>query len=242
MSRQKIIRDPVYDYVAIDMSADGWLLDLLDTPEVQRLKYTSQLGLSYLVYPGAVHSRFNHALGVLHLMQQVVQYLKEHLDGIDNESRNALLAAAVLHDVGHGPFSHLLESKLGKDHEEWSWRIIESEDTQVNAILRREGILERVLSLLKPGEVPQSPWHKSLISSQLDVDRMDYLLRDSHFTGVGYGKFDYYRLIHTMVLEPGPQQPDQTAPVQHLAWPEKTKYAIEEYVFARYYRGCPDHS
>jgi hypothetical protein len=232
---QKIIRDPVYDYISID-GDDRWLLDLLDTPEMQRLRYIHQLGVSYLVYPGATHTRFSHSLGVMHLMKEVLWHLKEEkCVTLKREDRDALLAVAVVHDVGHGPFSHLLESKWGGKHEDWSHRIILDEGSGVNQVLKKKGLVKRVAALLEKEQGGAPSWQKSLISSQLDVDRMDYLMRDSHFTGVGYGKYDYYRLIHTMALEDATKQKGQRVPNKQPVWPDKTKYALEQYVFARYY-------
>lgn len=234
--KQTIIRDPVYDYISID-GDDGWLLELLDTPEMQRLRYIHQLGVSYLVYPGATHTRFSHSLGVLHLMKEVLRHLKDVTGvNLENEERDALLAVAVVHDVGHGPFSHLLESHWGNKHEDWSSRIIQDDQTGVNSVLRERGLVDRVAALLGKDEGDVPNWQRSLISSQLDVDRMDYLMRDSHFAGVGYGKYDYYRLIHTMAIEAAPEKKEgQQAPDECLVWPEKTKYAVEDYLFARYY-------
>lgn len=123
----KIFRDPLFNYVAIERPRDQWLVDLLDCPEVQRLRRIHQLGVSHFTYPGADHSRFSHTLGVLHMMQQAWHRIE--LLGREPavaRSREVLLAAAVLHDVGHGPFSHLFEPALGINHEQWSCRIIES--------------------------------------------------------------------------------------------------------------------
>src|SRR5437879_8710980 len=117
----KIFRDPLYNYISVNRDRDKWLLDLLDTPEVQRLRRIHQLGVSYLTYPGADHSRLSHSLGVLHLMQQAVQHLEQNFpDSQVRRAREPLLATALLHDVGHGPFSHLFEPCLGIDHEKWS--------------------------------------------------------------------------------------------------------------------------
>jgi len=114
---QKLFRDPLYDYIQIDKRKDGWLLELIDCPEVQRLRYISQLGLSQLAYPGATQSRFAHSLGVLFLMQQCVDHLgREYAEYFSDLDKEALLAAAVVHDIGHGPFSHATEEFFG-NHE-----------------------------------------------------------------------------------------------------------------------------
>src|SRR6266508_4408177 len=142
----KIFRDPLYNYIGVDRNRDKWLLELLDTPEVQRLRRIHQLGVSYLTYPGADHNRLAHSLGVVHLMQQALRHLNS-ISGDAQISRSSepLLAAALVHDVGHGPFSHLFEPCLGIDHEEWSKAVILSPDTKVHDRLR---LLDRTLPKL----------------------------------------------------------------------------------------------
>src|SRR5438309_1926240 len=167
----KVIRDPLYNYVAIDLDRHQWLLDLLDTPEVQRLRRIHQLGVSYLTYPGADHSRLAHCLGVMHLMGLAFQYLdREYRDEQISQARAPLLAAALLHDVGHGPFSHVFEPCLGIDHEVWSRRII-LEKTPVNEILSGidQYLPRKVADLIDPGNYTHPAWQKFLLSSQLDV-------------------------------------------------------------------------
>jgi HD superfamily phosphohydrolase len=227
----KIFRDPLYNYVSIDLARDRWLLDLLDCPEVQRLRRIHQLGVSSLTYPGAGHNRLAHSLGVLHLTQQALNHLHSFCsDEQINRGRAPLLAAALVHDVGHGPFSHLFEPCLGVDHEKWSLAVILSEDTKVNQILRGvdRSLPQTVADLVNKDNHGQPAWMKYLLSSQLDVDRLDYLRRDSLFTGAGYGHFDWFRLLNTFefVEEAGDRQ---------IVWPEKAMLAIEEYIFARYY-------
>lgn len=131
----KVFRDPLYNYIGIDRKRDGWLIDLLDCRELQRLRRIHQLGVSYFTYPGADHNRLVHSLGVLHLTLQALQHLKNTFDDEQvNQARAPLLAAALVHDVGHGPFSHLFEPCLGIDHEEWSKAIILSEDTEIQVV------------------------------------------------------------------------------------------------------------
>lgn len=226
----KIIRDPLYNYVGIDLDRDRWLLEILDTPEVQRLRRIHQLGVSYLTYPGADHNRLAHSLGVLHLMQQAL----DHLERIDRQNaegaRFALLAAALLHDVGHGPFSHLFEPCLQTDHEHWSKQVILNPDSKITKILKQLNnyLPNTVADLIDKNNFSQPAWQKALLSSQLDMDRLDYLRRDSLYTGAGYGHFDHYRLLNTFELY-------ETDGSVDLVWNEKSKLAIEEYVFARYY-------
>ena len=132
----KIFRDPLYNYISIDREHDAWLLKLLDTPEVQRLRRIHQLGVSYFTYPGADHNRLAHTLGVVHLMHQALRHLERiHNKQEIDQARAALLAAALLHDVGHGPFSHLFEPCLGIDHEIWSKKIVMDPATEVHRIV-----------------------------------------------------------------------------------------------------------
>lgn len=225
----KVFRDPLYNYIAFDRQRDGWLIDLIDCAEVQRLRRIHQLGVSNFTYPGADHTRFAHSLGVTHLMQLVL----EHLERVSDRervrtARQALLATALLHDVGHGPFSHLFEPCLGIDHEQWSIAIIRDSSSRVNEVLRRENeyLPRHVADLIDSDNSTHPAWQRALMSSQLDVDRLDYLRRDSLFTGAGYGHFDWHRLLTTVQFSDGDTD---------LVWPVKTALAIEEYVFARYY-------
>ena len=225
----KVFRDPLYNYIAFDRERDRWLLDLLDCPEVQRLRRIHQLGVSNFTYPGADHTRLAHSLGVTHLMKFVLDHLERasRVEQIKN-ARQALLATALLHDVGHGPFSHLFEPCLGIDHEQWSIAVIRDESLKVNQILKRENeyLPSHVADLIDSKDRKHPAWQRALMSSQLDVDRIDYLRRDSLFTGAGYGHFDWHRLLTTVEFCDGETD---------LVWPVKSAMAIEEYIFARYY-------
>ncbi len=227
----KIFRDPLYNYIGIDRARDGWLLELLDSPEVQRLRRIHQLGVSYLTYPGADHNRLAHSLGVLHLMLQAFQHVSSFCqDEQVNQARAPLLAAALVHDVGHGPFSHVFEPCLGVEHEEWSIKVVLSEETKVNQALKKVSLAlpQTVADLINKNNHDHAPWMKYLLSSQLDVDRLDYLRRDSLYTGAGYGHFDYFRILSSFDFyeEDGDRA---------IVWAEKSMLAIEEYIFARYY-------
>lgn len=225
----KVFRDPLYNYIGIDRERDGWLLKLLDTPELQRLRRVHQLGVSNFTYPGAEHNRLAHTLGVVHLMRAALAHLeREHPDQGIQSARQPLLAAALLHDVGHGPFSHLFEPCLGIDHEDWSVAIILDESSRVNQILQdQDGYLpNHTADLIEKDNIKHPAWQKALLSSELDVDRLDYIRRDSLFTGAGYGHFDWHRILTTFRLDG-----DERTPV----WPRKSALAIEEYVYARFY-------
>jgi len=229
----KLFRDSLYDYVQIP-KRHPWLLDLIDTPELQRLRYVSQLGMSHITYPGSNHSRFSHSLGVLHLMQQCVRHLKQdhpgHFKQLDEE---ALLAVALLHDIGHGPFSHATEAVFG-NHEERTLGIIKDPKSNVNAVLRkRAGSLPEKAAGLIAKRSAARLWQKSLISSQLDMDRLDYLRRDSLCSGAEYGNFDWFRILHTMELRE--RELDGGGKDVFITWPNKSRFALEEYIFSRFY-------
>jgi HD superfamily phosphohydrolase len=178
----KTIKDAVHDHIRVDEFA----LDLLDTPEMQRLRHVRQLGTAYLVYPSANHTRFEHSLGVYHLAVQALDNL-----GVGGTERDEVRAAALLHDVGHTPFSHntedVIEKHVGKRHDE----VEDVLEGNVARVLEERGLSpERVAALIR-GEGR----YGQLVSGELDVDRMDYLVRDAHHTGVPYGTIDNRRLV-----------------------------------------------
>lgn len=184
------IRDPIHGYIKLNPLAQS----LADTPPVQRLRWIKQLGLANLVYPGANHSRFEHSLGVYHLACT----LSEHLD-LDPEERLRVEAAALLHDIGHGPLSHVTESALSPflrtEHEsiiDWLKR------GELRDVLQDYGLNpHEIQSLIKGSKLGQ------IVNSEIDADRMDYLMRDAHYTGVAYGVIDHLRLIEKMTLHQG---------------------------------------
>ncbi|MHC4573175.1 MAG: HD domain-containing protein [Planctomycetota bacterium] len=229
---EKLFRDPLYDYIAIDK--DSWLLKLIACPEVQRLRYISQLGLSQFTYPGATHSRFSHSLGVLSLMKQCVSHLEaNHPKRFRRLDKDALLGAALLHDIGHGPFSHATEGIFG-EHEQTGVNIVLNPESDVHKVLsRRAPTLPSKVAALTAKKSVEPSWQKSLISSQLDMDRLDYLRRDSLCSGAEYGNFDCFRIIRTMQLKEK-EMPDKRKDV-FVVWPDKSKYALEEYIFSRFY-------
>jgi HD superfamily phosphohydrolase len=203
-----ILRDPVHGLIAFEGMAERVVRSLLDTSEVQRLRRVRQLGLASLVFPGAEHTRFSHAIGTAHVMQSLLQRIdacSEELPAeqrLDEEARAEALAAALLHDLGHGPFSHLFEEVLphAKHHELWTQEIVLDPTTEVHGALESisEGMSHRVASLLsgdyRLGYLSQS------VSGTLDVDRADYLLRDSHMTGVRYGLYDLDWLLQALTF------------------------------------------
>lgn len=194
----KIFRDPVHNIIAFDRERDKLFLELIDSREMQRLRRIRQLGFSYITYPGAEHSRFAHSIGCAHLMSRMVNRLEQLaaeseyaklLDGI-HRYRELLICAAILHDIGHGPFSHVIERMLGKKHEYWTRKIIIDKSTTVNGILKKydNDYPKNVSDIIAKVFVPR--FVVKLLSSQMDVDRIDYLMRDSLLTGADYGNFD----------------------------------------------------
>lgn len=218
---EKVFQDPVHGFITVD---EPLLLALIDTPEFQRLRRLRQLGAAGGTYHGAEHSRFGHALGAMHVMKRVLARFRDLGIPVPDEDRKAALAAALLHDIGHGPLSHLWEKVGGgRRHEEWTAAILAG-DTGIRRALEREdpAFPERVLAILQ-GRHPAA--HLSLlVSSQLDVDRMDYLLRDGLMTGASYGRFDLERLVHTMTVLGG-----------RVVVLRKGLANVEEYLLARYF-------
>jgi len=212
-NKLKIFNDPVYGFINI---SDPLLFDVLEHPYFQRLRRIKQLGLSHLVYPGALHTRFHHALGAMYLMGQAIETLKSKGHQISPlETRGALLAI-LLHDIGHGPFSHALENTLvkGADHEQFTELFIER-----LIHLNPEGF-HLALDIFK-NNYPKKFLHQ-LVSGQLDMDRLDYLNRDSFFTGVSEGVVGYDRIIKTINVVD-----------DRLVTDEKGIYSLEKFVIAR---------
>ena len=203
-----ILRDPVHGLVAFEGPIFSVIERLLDTREVQRLRRVRQLGLTSLVFPGAEHTRFSHALGAAHIMTRLQARIIDQSAALPSEERMTdeaardAVAAAFLHDLGHGPLSHLFEEVMpgARHHEEWTVDAILDSSTDVNRVLAREsrGMPERVAALLR-GEYPV-PYLARAVSGTLDVDRCDYLLRDSHATGVRYGIYDLDWLLRALTF------------------------------------------
>lgn len=224
---QRNYRDPVHNIISLDESdpSDRLVVELIDSPEFQRLRRIKQLGLAMFTYQGAEHSRFTHSLGVMHLMSRVLGLLSRH-HRISDEARLIGRAAALLHDVGHGPFSHVIENVFHFHHEDWTRRIVIDPATRINQILKSydQTLPELIASVYDHLYSPPFIWQ--LVSSQLDCDRMDYLLRDSLMTGAKYGIYDAEWVLHALRID------EQNERVYVEA---KGLYAVEEYLQARYY-------
>ncbi|WET02844.1 HD domain-containing protein [Flavobacterium sp. YJ01] len=213
INKLKIFNDPIYGFITIP---NELVYDLIQHPYFQRLRRISQMGLSYLVYPGANHTRFHHALGCMHLMKKAIDTLRFKDVVISDEEENALLIAILLHDIGHGPFSHAMERSIVEDvhHEAISLLFM----NQLNEEF--DGRLSLAIQVFK-GEYHRK-FMLQLISSQLDMDRMDYLKRDSFYTGVAEGNVNSERLIQMMNVEN-----------DVLVIEEKGIYSVEKFLLSR---------
>ena len=212
LNKTKIFNDPIYGLVEIP---NGLIFHLLENASFQRLRRIKQLGLTDYVYPGAIHTRFHHALGALHVMGKAIEVLRTKGHEISDEEKTAVQTAILLHDIGHGPFSHALEHTLSPyHHEELSVMIMESLNIEYGHQL------DLAIKIFK-GEYHKKFLHQ-LISGQLDMDRMDYLKRDSFFTGVHEGVIGHERIIQMMDVVN-----------DKLVLEEKAIYSIEKFLIAR---------
>ncbi len=212
-NKLKIFNDPIYGFIRIPNTL---IFDLIAHPYFQRLRRISQMGLSYLVYPGAHHTRFHHALGSMFLMQQAIQVLRFKEVEISKEEEEGLLCAILLHDIGHGPFSHAMENSIveGVHHEHISLLFMKELNQRFN------GNLTVAIEIFE-GKHPKK-FLNQLVSSQLDMDRMDYLKRDSFYTGVAEGNINSERLITMLTVVDG-----------ELVVEEKGTYSVEKFLMAR---------
>ena len=213
MNKNKIINDPVYGFISIKTPL---LFDLIEHPYFQRLRYIKQLGMTHLVYPGALHTRFHHALGAMHLMQLAIEHLQSKGHDITKEEEEAACVAILLHDIGHGPFSHALEHTIveGVSHEKISRLFMASLNEEF------DGQLDLALQIFN-NQHPKKFLYQ-LISGQLDLDRLDYLNRDSFFSGVTEGMVSSDRIIKLINIKN-----------DELVVEEKGIYSIEKFLIAR---------
>ena len=224
---ERIYRDPVHNIIRLQTDSDegDLMMRLIDATEFQRLRRIKQLGLGLYTYQGAEHSRFTHSLGAFHLMTRVLDRLGERY-AIKPADRIAARTAALLHDVGHGSFSHVMEKVLNFHHERWTVDVILSDSSEIGELLRSHSsdLPAKVASIIEGTFQPSAL--AQLVSSQLDVDRMDYLLRDSLMTGAKYGIYDLEWIINALAI-------DEAA--DRIYVEARGVYAVEEYLQARYY-------
>lgn len=220
LEEEKVFKDPVHQSIYVQ---DMTIWQLINTREFQRLRRIRQLGTSYLTFHGAEHSRFSHSLGVYEITRKIIsQFERNHYADWPTEERLLSLCAALLHDVGHGPFSHAIEEICEIDHEQWTCEIVLG-DTEINRVLREvsNDFPDRVAAVIR--KTYDKPIIVSLVSSQMDADRMDYLLRDAYFTGVNYGAFELDRILR--VLRPYQGK---------IVVKESGMHAVEDYLMSRY--------
>ena len=219
-SEVKVMRDPVHGYVHVQ---DQLIWDLINSRWVQRLRRIRQLGGAYVVYHCAEHTRFSHSLGVYEIARRMCYEVPDIDHALNEKEKMTVMAAALLHDSGHGPYSHAFESISHTSHESVTCRVIEH-DPEIRAILENgyHGMAKNVADVIRHKSA--NPLLSQMISSQLDADRMDYLLRDAYFTGTTYGTFDLERILRTLRVEN-----DQ------LMIKASGVYAVENYIMARYH-------
>ena len=195
LDRRQVLRDPLYGYITVDYKI---IKDLIDSREFQRLRRIRQLAGVGMVFQTAEHSRFTHSLGVYHMANLVLQHV-EGIEVLTEYERIVFLISALLHDIGHGPYSHAFERILDCTHEEMTIRIIKSKETGINKVLSIcPSLADDVASVI--AHDGRFKLIEALVSSQLDVDRMDYLSRDAYMTGAAYGHIDYYRILRSMKI------------------------------------------
>lgn len=230
----------VRDVVHSDISFESVYFRILNTKEMQRLNRIKQMSCEYMVFPTATHTRFVHSIGVYAVMKKILDRLAKHPGKepvFTTEQRHLALCSALLHDLGHGPYSHSFEDLFELEtHEMWTMRILTSESTEIHQLLKEEfspGFIDKLVRILNKetefqGEDSACRLIVTLLSSQLDADRMDYLLRDSYFTSVTNGNYDIERLIRAVEV-------DQQGAAQRICVNQKYLSTVEEFILARYY-------
>ncbi len=213
-------KDPIHNLISF-YEGDQWLLELINTPEFQRLNRIQQLGGSSSIFPTATHSRLTHSLGTYEMARRILKHVE--IEGIDEYQRKVILAVALLHDIGHGPHSHAFEWYTNFQHEAMTVEIMTNPKSTINQVLIKNKINPQDLAdvMLKK---TKHKWMIDLISSEIDADRIDYLLRDSHFTGASYGVIDCNILFKWMMCRDG-----------EIIFSKKAVHVIENILFARYY-------
>ena len=224
LDETKVLKDPVHSYIHIHYEV---IWNCLDSKEFQRLRRIRQLGGDFQVYPTAEHSRFSHSLGVYEIVRRMVTEVKTLCAELTEYEKVCVMLAGLLHDVGHGPFSHAFEHVTNHSHEEYTAKII-LEDTELNSILRAvsKKMPEDIVSIIQ--HTHENDILNQIVSGQLDADRMDYLLRDSYFTATSYGQFDLERILRTMRVRKT-SEGRKVIVVKHTGI-----HSVEDYIMARY--------
>lgn len=224
LDETKVLKDPVHSYIHIHYEV---IWNCLDSKEFQRLRRIRQLGGDFQVYPTAEHSRFSHSLGVYEIVRRMVTEVKSLCVELTEYEKVCVMLAGLLHDVGHGPFSHAFENITNHSHEEYTAKIILG-NTELNAILRAVSgkLPQDIVSIIQ--HTHENDILNQIVSGQLDADRMDYLLRDSYFTATSYGQFDLERILRTMRVRKTPEG-RKVIVVKYTGI-----HSVEDYIMARY--------
>ena len=224
LDETKVLKDPVHSYIHIHYEV---IWNCLDSKEFQRLRRIRQLGGDFQVYPTAEHSRFSHSLGVYEIVRRMVTEIKSLCVELTEYEKVCVMLAGLLHDVGHGPFSHAFEHVTNHSHEEYTAKIILG-NTELNSILRAvsKKLPEDIVSIIQ--HTHENDILNQIVSGQLDADRMDYLLRDSYFTATSYGQFDLERILRTMRVRKT-SEGRKVIVVKHTGI-----HSVEDYIMARY--------
>lgn len=221
LNETKVIRDPIYSYIQVDYQI---IWDLLSTFEMQRLRRILQLAGTNYVFPSCEHTRFVHSLGVYEVARKIITTVEDIKNSLNEEEKVQVLCAALLHDLGHGPYSHCFENFHEVSHEEYTKLIILSEESEINRVLRKyDENLPKLISSIIDHSHP-NPLSYQLISSQIDADRMDYLLRDAYMSGTPYGSFDVNRIMRIMKVKD-----------HNIVFKKSGVSAIENYIMGRYH-------
>ena len=221
LNETKVIRDPIYSYIQVDYQI---IWDLLSTFEMQRLRRILQLAGTNYVFPSCEHTRFVHSLGVYEVARKIITTVEDIKNSLNEEEKVQVLCAALLHDLGHGPYSHCFENFHEVSHEEYTKLIILSEESEINRVLRKynENLPKLISSIIDHSH--PNPLSYQLISSQIDADRMDYLLRDAYMSGTPYGSFDVNRIMRIMKVKD-----------HNIVFKKSGVSAIENYIMGRYH-------
>ncbi|WP_416325566.1 HD domain-containing protein [[Eubacterium] hominis] len=216
----KVMRDPIHGYIHVNLQV---VWDCINAKEFQRLRRIHQLGGDFQVYHTAEHSRFSHSLGVYEIVRRMVNEISELKENLTEYEKATVMLAGLLHDIGHGPFSHAFEGISPLKHEEYTVKII-MEDTEIHHILAAvDECLPRDVASIITYQHPKECMNQ-MVSGQLDADRMDYLLRDAYFTGTSYGNFDLERILRTIRVHDG-----------RIVVKESGIHSVEDYIMARYH-------
>ncbi|MBF0713696.1 HD domain-containing protein [Gemella sp. GH3] len=224
LSERKVIRDPIHGYINIEYKV---IWEAIDTKEFQRLRRIRQLGGDFQVYPSAEHSRFTHSLGVYEIVRRMVNEIKSLQSEVSEYDKISVMLAALLHDIGHGPFSHAFEQVTSHSHEDYTAKIILG-NTEINKVLNKvsQKLANNVVDIIQHKH--KNDLLNQIVSAQLDADRMDYLLRDSYFSATSYGQFDLERILRTLRVR------EHSDGKKYIVTKESGIHSVEDYIMARY--------